>query len=110
SDRTRFLGEVPDLRSVYAAADIFILPTIYDPFSNACLEAMASGLPVVTTRANGFSEVMEDRIHGSVVDRPDEISDLCNAIQTWADATRRQVARPSILKRAAQFDIQRNVQ
>src|SRR3954454_14879393 len=108
-DPVQFLGEVADLVPVYAAADIFILPTIYDPFSNACLEALASGLPVITTRANGFSEAMEDRIHGSVVDQPDDINDLRNAIQTWADPTRRQVARPSILKRAAQFDISRNV-
>jgi len=110
ADRVRFLGEVVDLRPAYAAADIFILPTIYDPFSNACLEAMASGLPVITTRANGFSEVMEDRIHGSVVDEANEISDLRNAIQAWADPTRRQVARQSILKRATQFDISRNVE
>jgi UDP-glucose:(heptosyl)LPS alpha-1,3-glucosyltransferase len=110
SERTRFLGEVADLRPLYAAADIFILPTVYDPFSNACLEAMASGLPVITTRANGFSEAMEDRIHGSLVDQPDEINDLRNAIQAWSDPTRRQVARPSILKRATQFDISRNVE
>jgi UDP-glucose:(heptosyl)LPS alpha-1,3-glucosyltransferase len=109
AERVWFLGEVADLRPAYAAADVFILPTIYDPFSNACLEAMASGLPVITTRANGFSEVMEDRIHGSVVDEPHDISDLRNAIQAWSDPTRRQVARPSILKRVTQFDISRNV-
>src|SRR5262249_23956770 len=40
----RFLGEIADLLPIYAAADIFILPSIYDPFSNACLEALASGL------------------------------------------------------------------
>ena len=42
SERAQFLGEVQDVRRIYAAADIFILPTIYDPFSNACLEALAS--------------------------------------------------------------------
>jgi len=110
SENVRFLGELPDLRPLYAAADVFILPTIYDPFSNACLEALACGLPVITTRANGFSEIMEDRIHGSVVDEPDDVGDLRNAIQAWSDPTRRQVARPSILKRAAQFDISRNVE
>jgi UDP-glucose:(heptosyl)LPS alpha-1,3-glucosyltransferase len=109
AEQVQFLGEVPDLRPGYAAADMFILPTIYDPFSNACLEAMASGLPVITTRANGFSEAMEDRIHGSVVEGPDAIDELQSAIQAWADLVRRQVARPLILKRAAQFDIQRNV-
>lgn len=109
ADQVSFLGEVADLRPVYAAADIFILPTIYDPFSNACLEALASGLPVITTRANGFSEIMEDRIHGSIVDQTGDLDDLRNAIQAWADVTRRDAARPSILKRAAQFDISRNV-
>ncbi|HJT79574.1 MAG TPA: glycosyltransferase family 4 protein [Chthoniobacterales bacterium] len=108
-DQVSFLGEVADLRPVYAAADVFILPTIYDPFSNACLEALASGLAVITTRANGFAEIMEDRIHGSVVDRPDDLDDLRNAIQAWAEPTRRDAARPSILKRASQFDISRNV-
>src|SRR5947208_1616058 len=53
----QFLGEVVDIRSIFAAADIFILPTIYDPFSNACLEALASGLPVLTTRDNGCSDI-----------------------------------------------------
>jgi UDP-glucose:(heptosyl)LPS alpha-1,3-glucosyltransferase len=106
----RFLGEVADLRPVYGAADIFILPTIYDPFSNACLEALSAGLPVITTRANGFSEIMEDRIHGSIIDRADNVADLRRALETWSDATRRLAARPTILKRASQFDISRNVE
>src|SRR5436305_14397807 len=100
-ENVEFLGEVGDLRPLYSAADIFILPTIYDPFSNACLEAMASGLPVITTRANGFSEIMEDRIHGSIVDKADDVDDLVTALELWSDLTRRSVARPSILKRAA---------
>jgi UDP-glucose:(heptosyl)LPS alpha-1,3-glucosyltransferase len=110
SGRTRFLGEVADLRPIYMAGDIFILPTIYDPFSNACLEALASGLPVITTRANGFSEIIEDRIHGSIVDRANDVSDLRKAIEVWSNPTRRSVARPSILKRASQFDISKNVE
>ena len=110
TSRARFLGELPDLQPAYAAADIFILPTIYDPFSNACLEALACGLPVITTRGNGFSEIMEDRIHGSIVDAPDNINDLRIAIEVWADPTRRTAARPSILKRASQFDISKNVE
>src|SRR3984893_16897146 len=110
SARAQFLGELVDLRRVYAAADIFILPTIYDPFSNACLEALACGLPVITTRANGFSEIMEDRIHGSIVDLPADVADLRNALEAWSDPTRRAAARPSVLKRAAQFDISRNIE
>ena len=109
SGATRFLGEVADLCPLYAAADIFILPTIYDPFSNASLEALASGLPVITTRANGFSEVMEDKIHGSIIDQPDDVTALREAIELWSDPTRRSAARSAILKRASQYDIAKSV-
>src|SRR5947208_6082875 len=68
SKRVKFLGEVDDLVRIYAAADIFILPTIYDPFSNACLEALACGLPVITTRDNGFNEIIEHGVHGWIAD------------------------------------------
>lgn len=105
----RFLGEMDDLRAVYAATDIFILPTIYDPFSNGCLEALASGLPVITTRSNGFSEIIESGIHGSIVDSADNVTALRDAIRFWADASRRASARSGIIERAAQFDISNNV-
>ncbi|WP_052812691.1 glycosyltransferase family 4 protein [Desulfonatronum thioautotrophicum] len=53
-----FLGLRSDLRPFYQAADVFILPTLYDPFANACLEAMACGCPVITTSDNGAAEVI----------------------------------------------------
>jgi UDP-glucose:(heptosyl)LPS alpha-1,3-glucosyltransferase len=105
----QFLGEVADLVPVYAAADIFILPTIYDPFSNACLEALASGLPVITTRSNGFSEIIEDRVHGSIVDNPGNLVGLRDAIRFWSDQSRRDAARSANSKHASQFDISKNV-
>src|SRR5256885_5550154 len=49
-----FVGVVRDMPALYGSADVFLLPTVYDPFSNACLEALAAGLPVITTKANGF--------------------------------------------------------
>ena len=50
--------------ALYAAVDVFVLPTIYDPFSNACLEALAAGLPVLTTTANGFAEILTPGVTG----------------------------------------------
>ena len=105
----QFLGEVADLVPIYAAADIFILPTIYDPFSNACLEALASGLPVITTRSNGFSEIIEDRVQGSIVDNPANLVGLRDAIRFWSDKSRRDAARPANIERASEFDISKNV-
>jgi len=104
-----FLGEVADLAPVYAAADIFILPTIYDPFSNACLEALASGLPIITTRSNGFSEIIDEGMHGSIVDNPANLVALRDAIGFWSDSSRREAARSANIERASQFDISKNV-
>jgi UDP-glucose:(heptosyl)LPS alpha-1,3-glucosyltransferase len=108
-DPVQFFGEVADLVPIYAAADIFIVPTIYDPFSNACLEALASGLPVITTRSNGFSEVVEDGVHGSLVDNPANLVGLRDAIHFWSDSSRRNAARLANIQRASQFDILKNV-
>jgi UDP-glucose:(heptosyl)LPS alpha-1,3-glucosyltransferase len=104
------LGAVRDLPALYAAADIFLLPTLYDPFSNACLEALATGLPVVTTRDNGFSEIIEQGVHGSIVDASSNIAQICEALRYWADANRREAARPAILECAGHFDISVNVE
>src|SRR5881409_1693918 len=106
----QFLGEVADIVSVYAAADIFILPTIYDPFSNACLEALACGLPVITTGSNGFSEIIEDAVHGSIVNHAGNLVGLRDAIRFWSDPSRRAAARSANIERASQFDISRNVE
>ena len=106
----QFLGEVADMVRIYAAADIFILPTIYDPFSNACLEALACGLPVITTGSNGFSEIIEDGLHGSIVDHGGNLVGLRDAIRLWVDPSRRAAARSANIERASQFDSSKNVE
>jgi UDP-glucose:(heptosyl)LPS alpha-1,3-glucosyltransferase len=110
SARVQFLGVVEEMRPLYGAADIFLLPTIYDPFSNACLEALAAGLPVVTARANGFSEIIENGVHGSIIDDPRNTDALRDALLFWSDRARREQARASILERAAHFDLSLNVE
>jgi UDP-glucose:(heptosyl)LPS alpha-1,3-glucosyltransferase len=85
------------------------LPTIYDPFSNACLEALASGLPVITTRSNGFSEILQDSVHGSIVENSSNLLGLRDAIRYWLDPSRRDAARLANIERASKFDISKNV-
>ncbi|MDP9003751.1 MAG: glycosyltransferase family 4 protein [Verrucomicrobiota bacterium] len=110
SARVQFLGVVEEMPKLYGAADVFLLPTIYDPFSNACLEALAAGLPVITTRANGFAEIIENYVHGSAIDDPQNISAIREALLFWADPTRREQARVGILELANRFDISVNVE
>ncbi|MBI4843552.1 MAG: glycosyltransferase family 4 protein [Nitrospirae bacterium] len=69
-------GTEKDMTKLYAASDILVLPTIYDPFSNASLEAMASGLPVVTTSANGVSELITNGVEGYVIKNPSDSDTL----------------------------------
>lgn len=56
----RFLGGRRDPERFLQAADVMILPTRYDPFANVCLEALACGIPALTTRANGASEILPE--------------------------------------------------
>jgi UDP-glucose:(heptosyl)LPS alpha-1,3-glucosyltransferase len=62
-----FLGPTRRAREFYATCDLFALPTVYDPFSNACLEAMATGIPVLTTPTNGVAELIEEGKNGFIV-------------------------------------------
>lgn len=109
SPRVQFLDVVQDMPALYGAADIFLLPTIYDPFSNACLEALAAGLPVITTSANGFSEIIQTSVHGTVLDDPGNINAIYEALLFWADNARRERARVGIVALAERFDISTNV-
>jgi UDP-glucose:(heptosyl)LPS alpha-1,3-glucosyltransferase len=59
-DHVRFLGAVREPERLLQSADVMLLPTRYDPFANATLEALASGIPAVTTSANGASEVLPE--------------------------------------------------
>jgi UDP-glucose:(heptosyl)LPS alpha-1,3-glucosyltransferase len=67
-ERVVWLGARSDLERWYAAADIVVLPSRYEPFGNVHLEALASGLPVVASARAGGAEVIADGVNGSVVD------------------------------------------
>ncbi len=92
-EQARFLGEVREMKPLLAAADVFLLPTIYDPFSNACLEAMSAGLPVITTAQNGFAELMGEPADGTVVGDARDVPGLTRALTAWSDADWREEAR-----------------
>jgi len=105
--RVLFLGAQADVVPFYSAADLFVLPTWYDPFSNATLEAMASGLPVITTANNGVSELITNGREGHVMrtlSDPRELADLVDRSRgnLLAMGTRARL-------RAEEFSIERAV-
>jgi UDP-glucose:(heptosyl)LPS alpha-1,3-glucosyltransferase len=105
----RFLGPVEDMHSLCVAADIFVLPTLYDPFSNACLEALAAGAPVITTVYNGFSEIIEPGVHGEVLADPQDITALTDAINRWQPLSQKPEIRDACARRGHEYLIGRNV-
>jgi len=70
-ERLRLLGGVQDVRPLYAAADCFILPTLYDPFPNAALEALAMGVPVIVGRHCGVAELVREGENGWICEPGD---------------------------------------
>ena len=74
-------------------------------FPTPAWKPLAAGLPVVTTRANGFSEIIATGVHGTVLDDPRNIDAICEALLFWSDHARREEARVGIVELAARFDI-----
>ncbi len=79
--RVFFIGPVVDVEKYYCASDLFIFPTVYEPFGNVCLEAMAAGLPIVTSRICGGSEVLDEGKNGYVIEDPTDCKEIAYKIQ-----------------------------
>ena len=84
------VGAIDDPVPYYAAADVFVLPTFYDPCSLSVSEAAASGLPSVTTRFNGAAELLTEGVDGSVIADPADDVELAGAIRPLLDRDVRQ--------------------
>jgi UDP-glucose:(heptosyl)LPS alpha-1,3-glucosyltransferase len=87
SEAVAFDGAVSreGMPGVYRRHDALIHPTFYDPFSLVVPEALASGIPVVTTRRNGASEIVEDGRQGFLLDDPRDEGALAGALDRLSD-------------------------
>jgi len=94
---------------VYAAADVFLLPTLYDPFANVTLEALAAGLPVITSAQNGASEIMEDGKNGFILPRADDDKLIVHLLDHLTDPAHRARFRQPAQALAQQYDLPRNL-
>jgi UDP-glucose:(heptosyl)LPS alpha-1,3-glucosyltransferase len=90
--RVVFAGGVSDVRPYYGAADVFVLATLYDPFPNAALEAMACALPVVTGPKCGTAELLAGNRGGRVAD-PLDTAALALAMDALAGEAARAAGR-----------------
>jgi glycosyltransferase involved in cell wall biosynthesis len=109
-DRIRMVGHVPDeaLPAIYQGATLFVFPTLYEGFGLPVIEAMASGLPVITSNTSALKEIAEG--YGHLVN-PLDVDEIANAIaQCMADDEHRQALVKLGLKRADDFQWSRTAE
>lgn len=94
---------------VYAAADVFLLPTLYDPFANVTLEALSAGLPVITSAQNGASEIIQNETNGFILPRADDDKLLVHILDHLADPANRAAFRQPAQALAQQYDLAKNI-
>jgi UDP-glucose:(heptosyl)LPS alpha-1,3-glucosyltransferase len=103
-----FVGPVDDSSPYYAAADVYVQPTFYDPCSLVVLEALACGLPVVTSRFNGVSELMTDGVNGAILGDPSDAGELAAKLRPLLDANRRHAWGAAARQLAMRHSLERN--
>lgn len=87
------LPPVSDIQRYYAASNVFVLPTLYDPSANAVTESLACGTPVVTTMLNGAGEMIRDGVNGKVIGSREDTEAWANAIAELLSTERIQRSR-----------------
>lgn len=103
ADRFRFLGFRADPRTAYFAADFLVHPTFYDPCSLVVLEALACGLPVITSRYNGASELLKIPDCGLVIQDPHDAKELSRALIQMTISDYRRSASLAALEAAQRW-------
>lgn len=110
----RFLGPVSQIDRVYASADLLVAPSLYEPFSLVALEALGAGLPVVTSKIAGVSEIMTQGVHGEIIQNPSDVVSLSAALRRVLamldDPEKAAASRAVCCELASRFSLERNLQ
>jgi glycosyltransferase involved in cell wall biosynthesis len=91
TNRLHLLGPRADIARLYAAADIFLLPTRYEPFGMVIAEAMQSSLPVIVSGSAGAAELITPGVSGFVVDAADDVEGFATHLRTLLADPRRRI-------------------
>lgn len=115
-ERVRFIGYHADMRDVYFAADLLVHPTFYDPCSNVVMEALACGLPVLTSRHNGAGELLRvtgadgECAEGYVIPDPHDHGTLAARLRALAEPGRRARCAEAAVQTAAGWTFEHHYQ
>ena len=110
SDRVIFAGPTQRIAAFLHAADFLVHPTWYDPCSRVVLEALAAGLPVITTRLNGAAERVTPGVHGYVVESPRDVDGLAGHIGRLCDPEHRRACAAAAPAAVAGISMRRHAE
>ena len=103
-----FAGRVKSIDEFYANSDVFVLPTYYDACSLVVIEAMASGIPSITTISNGASGIIADGKNGYILSHPPDPSDLADKMNLLMDNEKRQRMSEEASRTGQEYSAERN--
>lgn len=107
--RVFFLGHRTNVQDFYAAGDALLFPTLYEPFGTVVLEAMATGVPSITSREAGAAEVLTDGVDAAILHDPTNPDEIAARLRPWLDPARLAPVREAALATAAKYSIETNV-
>lgn len=107
-ERVRFLGTEVFPPQLFRAADVFVFPTLYEPFGNVCLEALACGLPCVFSSRSGGAEVITDGADGLVLNDPTDPEEIARLIRLSRDPARTASLGRAARALALRFSVEAN--
>ncbi len=84
--RIVFIGPQPNVEAIFHAVDAFAMPSLFEPFGNVVMEAMASGLPAMTSAYSGVAELMPPSMRGFRVEHPDDVGEVALRLGALFDA------------------------
>jgi UDP-glucose:(heptosyl)LPS alpha-1,3-glucosyltransferase len=108
-EKVKFSPSRADVQWYYAAADAYVGPSLEDTFAQPPAEAMACGLPVITTATNGTAEIMTDGMDGLILRDPNDVAGLAARIRwLYLHPEQRESMAAKAAMTAAQYTWDRN--
>lgn len=112
ASRVIFAGRRSDIARFYGAGDLFLLPTAYEPFPNVVLEAMACGLPVMTTTTSGGADILEPGKNGYLISQVHAVGEMVDSLDQHFDLSEsaRETMSQSCWATAQEMTIEKNIE
>lgn len=109
-----FQGPTREIEKAYQSADLLVFPSLYDPFANVVLEALACGLPTLTTTTNGSSEIIAEDRDGYVIEGATDhlAEDLADRLLRFCELSpvERLAMRQAATATAASYSVRKNTE